>query len=69
MADVSVQEEQIKALLKQAILELLQEQRDVLYDLFAEVIEDLALANAIREGEPTDMVGKAEVLRVLGGAG
>jgi spore coat polysaccharide biosynthesis protein SpsF (cytidylyltransferase family) len=55
----------IKDLFRQAVLELLQERRDLLYDLFSEVIEDLALVNAIREGESTETVSRSEVFQVL----
>ena len=60
--------EQDKDLVKQAVLELFQERKDLLYDVLAEVIEDVALANAIREGESTETVSRAEIFRVLGGA-
>jgi len=65
MPQVIVDEEQIKILLKQALVEVLQERRDVLYDVLAEVFEDLALAQAIKEGEGTETVSKEEVLQVL----
>jgi spore coat polysaccharide biosynthesis protein SpsF (cytidylyltransferase family) len=65
MSSVPLSEVQIKELFKQAFLELLQERRDLLYDLFAEVIEDFALVNAIEEGESTESVSKAEVFQVL----
>jgi hypothetical protein len=68
MSSVSMSDAEIKELFKQAFLELLEERQDVLYDLFAEVIEDFALANAIREGESTEAVGKAEVMKLLEGA-
>jgi hypothetical protein len=68
MSSVTLDEKQIKDLFKQAVLELFQERRDLLYDLFAEVIEDLALANAIKEGESTETVSRAEVFRILEGA-
>ena len=68
MAYTSADEERIKDLLKQAIIELLQEQRDLLYELFAEVFEDFALANAIKEGEATETVSRTEVFQVLEGA-
>jgi len=68
MSSVTLDERQIKDLFKQAVLELFQERRDLLYDLFAEVIEDLALANAIKEGESTETVSRAEVFRILEGA-
>lgn len=67
MSQLIVQEEQIKNLVKEAILELVREQREVLYDALAEVIEDLALAQAIQEGEFTETASRAEVLKVLEG--
>jgi hypothetical protein len=68
MLSVTLDERQIKDLFKQAVLELFQERRDLLYDLLAEVIEDLALANAIKEGESTETVSRAKVFRILEGA-
>jgi len=65
MSQLIIQEEQIKNLVKEAILELVGEQREVLYDALAEVIEDLALAHAIQEGESTETASRAEVLKVL----
>jgi len=65
MSQIIVDEEQIKTLLKQALVEVLQERKDVLYDVLVEVIEDLALIQAIKEGEGTETVSKEEVLQVL----
>ena len=65
MSTISVEEVQLKDLLKEAILELMQERRDELEEIFAEVIKHLALARAIEEGESTETVSKAEILQVL----
>jgi len=65
MAQVSLDEARVKELFKQAILELFQEQKDLLYDLFAEVLEDLALVNAIQEGESSETISRAEVFQIL----
>ena len=65
MSYVSLEEERIKELFKQAMLELFQERKDVFYDLFAEVLEDMALVNAIREGESTETVSREAVFQVL----
>jgi hypothetical protein len=59
----------IKDLFKQAMLELLTERREDFYDLFSEALEDVLMVSAIREGENSETVSKAEVLRALGGAG
>ncbi len=56
---------QIKDLFKQALTEMLHENREELYGLFAEVLEDVALTNAIREGISTENVDRAEVFEVL----
>ena len=68
MSYISLDEERVKELFKQAVLELFQERKDLLYDLFAEVIEDFALADAIREGESTETASRAEVFQILEGA-
>jgi len=67
MSNISVEEVYLKDLLKQAILELVQERGDVLQDILVEALEDLALARAIEEGESTEVVSKAEILQILEG--
>ena len=51
--------------LKEALTETLQEQRKLFHDVFAEVLEDFALAEAIREGQKTKRATREEVFRVL----
>ena len=67
MSTISVEELYLKDLLKQAILELVQERRDLLQDILVEALEDLALARAIEEGESTEVVSKVEILEILEG--
>lgn len=55
---------QLKEVCKQALAELLQKRRDLLYDVFTEVLEDIALANAIKEGEETEIVSKEQVFKL-----
>jgi len=65
MAYTTLDETQIKDLFKQAFEELLQERKDLLHELVAEIIEDFALLRAIKEGEDTPTVGREEVFQVL----
>jgi hypothetical protein len=51
--------------LKQALVQTLNENRDELRDLLAEVIEDVALVNAIRAGEKTKPVKRQSVMNAL----
>jgi len=62
---VSLDEDRVKELLKEAMTELLEEHKDYFYDLFVQVIEDAALANAIRDGENSEPVDAAEIFDVL----
>ena len=57
----------LKQAVKEALFETLREQRDWLHEVFAEVIEDFALSEAIREGLKTKKVSREEVFRVLEG--
>lgn len=60
-----VEETQLKELFRQAMVEVLQERKDLLYELVEDILEDMALLRAIKEGESTDTMSKADVLRVL----
>lgn len=65
MAQANWSEQTLKQALKDALVETLQEQRGLLQDVFAEVLEDFALAEAIREGRQTGLVDRDEVFQVL----
>ena len=68
MVTITVEEQGVRELLKQAILELLEERQDLFRELLTEAIEDLGLINAIKEGEATSDVSKSEILSILAGA-
>ena len=68
MPQLTIEETRIKNLLKQALMELLQEHREVFYDVIAEALEDMALVNAIKEGESTENASRSEVFEILRGA-
>lgn len=55
----------LKEAVKEAVAETLREQRDLLHEVFAEVLEDFALAEAIREGRETEPATREEVFRAL----
>ena len=55
----------IKNLFKQAIIEAMEEKKDVVHDLFMDAMEDIAMLRAIEEGETTDSVSRDEVFKIL----
>jgi len=63
--ETTIDPTKIKELLKEALIEVLQERKDILHDLISEAIEDVALTHAIKEGEATKSVNKEEILKIL----
>jgi hypothetical protein len=67
MTTISLDEKQFKVLLKQTLIELFEERHDLFSAIVAEALEDIGLANAIREGRKNDFVSEEEVRSILAG--
>ncbi len=67
MTQADPKNEAMKQALKEALDETLHEQRGLLREVFAEVLEDFAFAEAIREGRLTERAERDEVFNVLEG--
>ena len=65
MSEITLDETKLKELLKTAILELVQEEKEVFSELFAEVLQDIGMENAIKEGENTEIVSREEIFKIL----
>ncbi|MEW6658958.1 MAG: hypothetical protein AB1424_09885 [Thermodesulfobacteriota bacterium] len=65
--EASLNDAKFKALLKETLVELLEERREEFSELLLEALEDLALSRAIREGEGTGFVDKKEILKIIAG--
>ena len=51
-------EGKIEQLIKEAMVEALQDQRGIFHDLIVEAIEDIAMTNAIRQGADSESVSR-----------
>jgi hypothetical protein len=60
-----IDDTKIKNLFKQAIIEAIEEKKDVVHDLFMDAMEDIAMVRAIEDGETTDKVSRDEVFNVF----
>ena len=60
-----IDEDKIKGMLKEAIVEVVEEKKDIFHDLLVEAIEDIALVNEIKEGEKTNLLSRADIFKVL----
>lgn len=67
MSHLSVDENRLKDLFKTALIEVLEERKDLVRDLLEEVFEDIALARAIEAGEQTEIISRNEVFKLLEG--
>lgn len=65
MATTLSDETRLKALLKEALVEVLEQRREWFSTLVAEALEDIALVQAIKEGETTEIVSRDEVFDLL----
>ena len=61
-------EERMKDLLKMALVEALEEHRELVQDIVEEAMEDFALARAIEQGLESQSVSRPEVFTILEGA-
>jgi len=65
--ETRIDDQKIKDLFKQALFETLEEKRGVFYELMVEVMEDIGMVRAIREGENTGFVAREEIFQILEG--
>ena len=65
--ELTLNETQAKALLKEVVIELVQEKRDWFFEMVVEALEEVSLANAIREGRQNKFVDEAHIAAILEG--
>ena len=65
MTELNLDSDKIKQIFKTALVEVIQENREVFSDLFAEIIEDIALERAIKEGEETETVSREAIFHIF----
>lgn len=55
----------LKEVFKQAIIEAMEEKKDMVHDLLVEAMEDLGMIRAIQQGEETETISRDEVFNIL----
>jgi hypothetical protein len=63
----AMNKEQLKDVIKTALVEVLEERQDLFHEAIEMALEDIALARAIKEGEKTKTVRREEVFEILEG--
>lgn len=62
---MNISEQELKDLLKSAIVEVFEERGDLLRDIVEEAFEEMALSRAIEEGEKTELIKREQVFNIL----
>ena len=65
--DSSVDHDQLKNLIKAALVEVFEERRDLLHEAVEAALEDIALVRAINDGLNSERVEREEVFKLLEG--
>lgn len=65
MSEITLDTDQLKELLKLAIVELIRDNRQEVSELLSEIIEDMAMERAIAEGEATEQVSRDAIFQLL----
>ncbi len=65
MIPVETDRETIKKIFKESLAETLHENRQLFEEIIADVLEDLAMAEAIREGRQTRKINRDEIFKTL----
>jgi hypothetical protein len=65
MSEITLNPDQLKELLKSAIVELIQNNRQEVSEFLMEIIEDIAMERAIAEGETTPLVSSESIFQLL----
>lgn len=64
---LTLSDEKTKELLTEALVEMIQQKREVFYEIVVEALEDVGLANAIAEGRQDEFVSEDKIMSVLEG--
>ncbi|GAB6095419.1 hypothetical protein JCM14469_16710 [Desulfatiferula olefinivorans] len=57
----------LKQVFKEALLEMIEENRSVFQDIIVEALEDIALGHAIDEGKDSESASRQEIFSILDG--
>ncbi|MBM4067136.1 MAG: hypothetical protein FJ266_16135 [Planctomycetes bacterium] len=65
--ELTIDDKKMRDLMKEVIIEIMKENREGFCDLISEAIEEVGLANAIKEGRKNKFVKEDKILNLLEG--
>ena len=64
---INLEETRIKTLFKEALVEVIAENQELVSSILIDALEDIGLSRAIEEGEKSKTVSRDEIFKVLSG--
>ncbi|GAB4543271.1 MAG: hypothetical protein Tsb0014_36720 [Pleurocapsa sp.] len=64
---INIEETRIKTLFKEALVEVIEENQELVSSILIDALEDIGLSRAIEEGEKSKTVSRDEIFKVLSG--
>jgi len=65
--ELSINESKMKELLKEALIEMMKDKKEIFYEIVKEAIEDVGMANAIKEGRQNKFVEEQRIIEIIEG--
>ncbi len=65
--ELSINESKMKELLKEALIEMMKDKKEIFYEIVKEAIEDVGMANAIKEGRQNKFVEEQRIIETIEG--
>ena len=62
---LSIDDETTKEMLTEIMVEIIKPRKDLFYDLILEALEEISLANAIKEGRQDNFVSEEKIFALL----
>ena len=62
---LTINDEKTKELLTEVLVEMIQQKREVFYEIILEALEDVGLANAIVEGRQNKFVSEKTITKLI----
>ena len=63
--EIIIKEDEIKSMLEDIVFKLFQEKKEIFRDIVEEVMEDIALCEAIEEGRKDEFVSQEKIMEIL----
>lgn len=64
---LTINEDKMKELLKEIIVEMIENKKEIFQEILVEALEEVGLANAIKEGRKNKFVDEKQIMDVLEG--